>query len=104
MRVIGMMSGTSFDAIDAVAADIGVANDAVVIRLLGVISAPYPEDLVADLVAALPPAPVTMAAVCSLDTRIGQAFAAVAADAVDDLAAGAADLIVCHGQTVFHWV
>ncbi|MCW2804197.1 MAG: anhydro-N-acetylmuramic acid kinase [Propionibacteriaceae bacterium] len=104
MRVIGMMSGTSFDAIDAVAADIGVADDAVVIRLLGMISAPYPDDVVADLVAALPPAPVTMAAVCSLDTRIGQAFAAVAADAVDDLAAGAADLIVCHGQTVFHWV
>jgi anhydro-N-acetylmuramic acid kinase len=104
MRVIGMMSGTSFDAIDAVAADIGVADDAVVIRLLGMISAPYPDDVVADLVAALPPAPVTMAAVCSLDTRIGQAFAAVAARAVDELAAGAADLIVSHGQTVFHWV
>lgn len=104
MRVIAMMSGTSFDAVDAVAVDLEIGGDAVEAELLGMISVPYPDDLVADLVAALPPASVTMAAVCSLDTRIGEVFAAVAARAVAELAGGTAALVVSSGQTVFHWV
>ena len=104
MRVIGLMSGTSFDAIDAVAVDFDVVDDSVRAGLLGTLSMPYPEDIVTNLLAAQPPAPVTMAGVCSLDTRIGQAFATVAARAVDELGGGAADLVASHGQTVFHWV
>ncbi len=65
-------------------------------------STPYRPDLRARLVAAFPPATTTLAEVCELDTLIGQAFAEVAAAIV----AGVPDveLIVSHGQTVFHWV
>ncbi|HSR24623.1 MAG TPA: anhydro-N-acetylmuramic acid kinase, partial [Candidatus Eisenbacteria bacterium] len=42
--------------------------------------------------------------VCRLDTELGQAFAAAAQRAVDELCDGRADLVVSHGQTVFHWV
>jgi anhydro-N-acetylmuramic acid kinase len=104
MRVIGLISGTSYDAIEVAAADLEVAGDEVRLVPLGAASVPYPEDIRRDIAAALPPAPTTMEAVCRLDTRIGQAFAEAAARALEQLCAGAADLAVSHGQTLFHWV
>lgn len=41
---------------------------------------------------------------CELDTRIGQAFAALAVRADRELCDGRAELIGSHGQTVYHWV
>ena len=109
MRVVGMMSGTSHDAVDAAAAELTLdrADDAgSVLRLkpLGMVSAPYDDDLRAALAAALPPAATTLADVCRLDTRIGRAFAALAVRADRELCAGRAGLIASHGQTVYHWV
>ncbi|MEV6960298.1 anhydro-N-acetylmuramic acid kinase [Streptomyces sp. NPDC051207] len=104
MRVIGLMSGTSHDAVDAAAADLELRGDTLLFTPLGGVSSPYPEELRAGLTAALPPAPVTMRDVCRLDTRIGQAFAAVAVRADRELCDGRADLVTSHGQTVYHWV
>ncbi|TQJ18699.1 anhydro-N-acetylmuramic acid kinase [Kribbella jejuensis] len=104
MRVIGLMSGTSYDAIDAAAADLRLEGDQLVLTPLGMLSQPYPDELRAAIAAALPPAPTTMEQVCRLDTGIGQAFAAVARQAVEQLCGGYAELIVSHGQTMFHWV
>ncbi|MBA2555152.1 MAG: anhydro-N-acetylmuramic acid kinase [Geodermatophilaceae bacterium] len=104
MRVVGLISGTSYDGIDAAAADLSLAGDEVTLRPRGAISVPYPEQLRADLVAAMPPAPTTAEAVCRLDTLIGQAFADVAVTAVAELGGGRADLVVSHGQTLYHWV
>ncbi|MCM2580091.1 anhydro-N-acetylmuramic acid kinase [Streptomyces sp. MTZ3.1] len=98
------MSGTSYDAIDAAAADVFLEDGTLVLTPLGMISRPYPADLQAELAAALPPAPTTMEAVCRLDTGIGRAFAATAREAVAKLCGGRADLLASHGQTVFHWV
>lgn len=104
MRVIGMMSGTSHDAIDAAAADLTVEGDTLVLAPLGMLSEPYPAELRAAIADALPPGPTTMEAVCRLDTEIGQAFAALAARVDSELCNGRAELIVSHGQTMFHWV
>ncbi|MET4658302.1 anhydro-N-acetylmuramic acid kinase [Streptomyces sp. PvP037] len=104
MRVIGLMSGTSHDAVDAAAADLVLEGDSLLLTPLGMVSAPYPEELRSALTAALPPASTTMRDVCRLDTRIGQAFAALATRADKELCDGRADLIVSHGQTVYHWV
>ncbi|GAA2534068.1 MULTISPECIES: anhydro-N-acetylmuramic acid kinase [Streptomyces] len=104
MRVIGLMSGTSHDAVDAAAADLTLEGDTLLLRPLGMVSDPYPEELRTALTAALPPARTTMREVCRLDTRIGQAFAAVAVRADRELCDGRADLVVSHGQTVYHWV
>ncbi|MDK9500323.1 anhydro-N-acetylmuramic acid kinase [Streptomyces katrae] len=105
MRVIGLMSGTSYDAVDAAAARLTPEDGGETLRLvpLGLVSAPYEDGLRDALAAALPPAPTTLADVCLLDTRIGQAFAALAARADRELCAGRADLIASHGQTVYHW-
>ena len=51
---------------------------------------------------ALPPEQTTLAAVCELDTLIGQAFAEAAEKAIHR--AGPVDLVVSHGQTVYHWI
>ncbi|WP_254773633.1 anhydro-N-acetylmuramic acid kinase [Plantibacter sp. MMLR14_011] len=104
MRVIGLMSGTSHDAIDAAAAEIGVDGDTLVVRPLGMITAGYDPELRAAITAALPPATTSVDDVCRLDTRIGQAFADLAVRAVAELCDGEADLIVSHGQTMYHWV
>ncbi|MEU0786248.1 anhydro-N-acetylmuramic acid kinase [Streptomyces sp. NPDC006173] len=104
MRVIGLMSGTSYDAIDAAAADLDLDGDALVLRPLGLVSEGYEPELRDLLTAALPPAPTGLADVCRLDTLIGRAFAATAVRAARELCDGEADAIASHGQTVYHWV
>ena len=103
-RVVGLMSGTSYDAIDAAAADLGVEGDELVVRPLGMVSTPYSPELRAAIASALPPGSTSLEAVCRLDTRVGQEFASLAERAVGELCGGRADLIVSHGQTMFHWV
>ncbi|MFD1829423.1 anhydro-N-acetylmuramic acid kinase [Streptomyces desertarenae] len=103
MRVIGLMSGTSCDAIDAAAADLAIEDGTVVLTPLGSLDHPFPGDLRRELLAALPPAATTMADVCRLDTLLGQALAAAAGRADHDLCGGRAELVVSHGQTLYHW-
>jgi anhydro-N-acetylmuramic acid kinase len=103
MRVIGLMSGTSHDAIDAAAADLALDGDSLVLTPLGLVSEAWSGELRAALTAALPPEATTMKDVCRLDTRVGQAFASVAIRANRELCAYRADLITSHGQTVHHW-
>ncbi|MGC8635062.1 MAG: anhydro-N-acetylmuramic acid kinase [Candidatus Limnocylindrales bacterium] len=104
MRVIGMISGTSFDAVEAVAADLTLAGDVLVCDLLGHLSSPYPPALQAAVAAILPPAGTTIDAVCRLDTALGQAFASVAERLVAEVCDARVDVVCTHGQTVFHWV
>jgi len=104
MTVIGMISGTSYDAVDAAVADLRQDGDTLVLRPRGLHSHDLPAQLRAEIAAALPPHTTTMEQVCRLDTKIGQLFGEVAAAANDRLADGAADLVVSHGQTVYHWV
>lgn len=102
MKVLGMISGTSHDGIDVAVVDFELVGSVLEGRLGHTASTPYPDELRARLIAALPPAPTTLAEVCELDTLIGQSFAEAAARAIE--AGGPVDLIVSHGQTVYHWV
>ncbi|KAF5993283.1 anhydro-N-acetylmuramic acid kinase [Streptomyces sp. WAC00263] len=104
MRVIGLMSGTSYDAIDAAAAELTLEGEDLTLRPLGMVSEAYDGALGEALAAALPPVATTLAEVCRLDTLIGQAFAAAAVRADRELCGGGAELVASHGQTVYHWV
>jgi len=106
LTVIGMISGTSYDAVDAAVADLWLAGsgDEIVCHPRGLYSEDVPDQLRARIAAALPPHATTLEEVCRLDTELGQLFGSVAAAANERLAGGAADLVVSHGQTVFHWV
>ncbi|WP_246186973.1 anhydro-N-acetylmuramic acid kinase [Microlunatus speluncae] len=104
LRVIGMMSGTSFDAVDAGAAELSFDGDAITLRPLGLVSRSYPAEIRDGLADVLPPRPASAETLCRLDTLIGQFFAEVAEATITELCDGQADLIASHGQTVFHWV
>lgn len=104
LRVVGLMSGTSYDAIDVAAAEFTVDGDTLAMRALGALSLPYPPEPRDAIAAVLPPAATTIEAVCRLTTELGQSYAAAAQRGVTELCAGTADLVVSHGQTVFHWV
>ena len=104
MKVVGIISGTSFDAIETAAADLRLEDDVVVLRPLGSRGVPYDPGLRAAVADALPPAAASAGEVCMLDTRLGRAFAEAAAEAAQEFCGGRADLVVSHGQTIFHWV
>ena len=105
MIVIGLSSGTSVDGIDVAAADLRLDGGAVTLRPLGAIEAPYPAGLREDVLAALPPAATTLHDVCRIDAGIGKAFAGAARTGIAELCPrGRADLVVSHGQTLYHWV
>ena len=104
MKVVGIMSGTSFDAIETAAAELSLEDEWLVLRPLGSRSFLYDAALRAEIAGALPPAVTGAEALCKLDTSLGQAFAEAAAETAEELCDARADLVVSHGQTVFHWV
>lgn len=101
MRVLGVMSGTSVDAIDLAVADLRPDGDTLVLTPVAHAEVPWPDALRADLLAALPPATSDVATWCRLDAEVGRALAAAC---VPLAAEHRVDLIACHGQTLFHWV
>ncbi|MGW0230140.1 anhydro-N-acetylmuramic acid kinase [Actinopolymorpha singaporensis] len=103
-RVVGLMSGTSYDGIDVAAADLAFDGSEIVLHPLGALGYPMDPGIRELVGAALPPAQTSMADVCRLDTVLGQAFGEAAARGAEELADGRADLVVSHGQTLFHWI
>lgn len=104
MRVIGLMSGTSYDAIDAAAAELTLTGDTLTLHPLGTLTLPMPGPIRTALTGALPPATTSLRQICELDTALGTAFADAAHQANAELCGNRADLIASHGQTVYHWV
>jgi len=103
MKILGMMSGTSFDGIDSALCEFTWVDGEVHIKLLNFASDEYSIDLHNLIVDAMPPRTTSMQIVCQLDTLIGQSFAK-AASANISRSGYQPDLIVSHGQTMFHWI
>jgi anhydro-N-acetylmuramic acid kinase len=101
MRVIGLISGTSHDGVDACSVEFRQDGSQLRAEILAAHVVPYPADLRERIAATLPPNPTTVAEVCALDILIGEHFAEVALALDPD---HECDLISSHGQTVFHWV
>jgi anhydro-N-acetylmuramic acid kinase len=103
MKVVGLISGTSMDGIDVAIADLRLDGEQIELTPLGAMVVEYQPELGTDLEAALPPHPTTAEAICRLDSEVGQAFAGAAGTALAEFNVDA-DLVVSHGQTIFHWV
>ena len=103
MIVVGLMSGTSVDGIDAAVVDVTHADDTLVLRLLGYRETPIDTSLRARIHTLFNPETSQVNEVCEVNVLIGEAFADAATAALRD-AGAAADLVASHGQTVWHEV
>ncbi|WP_371320703.1 anhydro-N-acetylmuramic acid kinase [Saccharothrix yanglingensis] len=89
MRVIGLISGTSMDAVDVAVADLSLDGPTVLLTPVEHAEHPFPAELRVP--------PTSAAELCELDTRLGQLFA-------DAASRYEGDLVSSLGQTVHHRV
>lgn len=104
MLVIGLMSGTSADGIDAVLMDITGAPPCLDWQLIKHIHQPFNPHLQSEILACYDPVTSSSKLLCALNTGLGLAFAEAAMVVLDAacLSALQVDLIGSHGQTVWH--
>lgn len=103
MKIIGMISGTSFDGIDVACCDIVHENGVLSAKVEAFESYQYSDDAYQQIFICMPPREITMEQVCKLDTIVGKEFGEAAAR-ISEKYRFSPDLIVSHGQTLFHWI
>jgi anhydro-N-acetylmuramic acid kinase len=99
-RVIGLMSGTSVDGIDAVLVDIIGTDLDIKVELLAGETYPYPTELRSRILAICAGEAISMAELAALDDAIAIVFAQAAQNI--QIGHTPATLIGSHGQTVYH--
>lgn len=102
MRVLGLMSGTSVDGVDAAVADLDLDGDRLRMTMVGHVTVDWPDELRSQVMAVLPPATTSARDVCRLDHDLGAGFADAATRALARLGVDRVDLVASHGQTVYH--
>lgn len=100
MLVIGLMSGTSVDGIDAALVEIHGSTTDLQVRLIAGDTYPYPPELRQRILDVCAGAALTMADLADLDESIAECFADAALQVQP--VGQRAELIGSHGQTVFH--
>ena len=101
MLIIGLISGTSVDGIDAALVEITKLDQNIKLELIAGKTFPYAPELRAEILAVCAGEPRAIAQICELDDAIAFAFADVA-NQLMQTAKVKPDLIASHGQTVFH--
>src|SRR3712207_2840072 len=106
MLVIGLISGTSIDAIDAALVDIEREGVRLRLNLRAFMMQPFAPALRERVRALMPPESGSTAQVCEVNVLLGEAFAAAARSLADHAGVplDKIDLIASHGQTVYHQV
>lgn len=106
MIVLGMMSGTSADGIEAVAVELNMSPEraAPQWRLLHHASIPFDDALRQEILACVRADTGTVDRICALNFNLGAAYADAALQTIQaaGLEAAHVDLIGNHGQTVWH--
>ncbi|MEG4227809.1 anhydro-N-acetylmuramic acid kinase [Microcoleus sp. N9_B2] len=99
-RVIGLISGTSVDGIDAALVDVVGSQTDLKVQLVAGKTFPYPANLRSQILSVCSGSALSMAELAELDDAIAQEFAtaALTIQAEYDIA----ELIGSHGQTVYH--
>lgn len=101
--VLGLMSGTSMDGIDAALVHIHEANDRFQVETLAFRTTPYPPDVQADLMRTAR-GETGVAEICHLNFLLGELFADAALQLMQEAQVSPEQLlcIASHGQTVWH--
>jgi len=102
--VVGLMSGTSVDGIDAALVEIAGHGDAAQVRLIAFDSYPFPPELRARVFRLFNPREARVDAICQLDFLLGEVFAAAVDRLLQDakIAHDDVDLVASAGQTIWH--
>lgn len=98
-----MISGTSYDGMDLACCEFEQIEDTIEIKQIGFFTVEYSQGLHELIADSMPPREITMERVCVLDTYIAQEFSRAALEAMARFDFQP-DLIVSHGQTLFHWI
>lgn len=103
MIVIGLMSGTSADGIDAALCEITGEPPRIQARILHARPYRYPAELRRQILDACLPEHSQVDTLCQLNADLGEAFAQAAQRVIEETGQ-LPDLIGSHGQTVWHMV
>ena len=96
-KVIGLMSGTSCDSIDAALCEV---QPDLSVKLIQGINHPYPEHIRAKIFQAFRNE-LSVKELCQLNFAIGRCFADACNILIGEF--GKPDLIASHGQTIYHY-
>jgi len=104
MKVIGLMSGTSADGIDAALVDVRGDGKRLRLKLLAFNITPYPKSLQKTLIDLASGSVFSIAQFCRLNFELGERFseAVIALANQAKIPLSEVDLIGSHGQTVQH--
>ena len=102
--VVGLMSGTSVDGIDAALVEIAGHGEKSVVKLLAFHSFPFPPELRAKVFRLFNPKEARVDAICQLDFLLGEVFAAAVERLLKDngRTLEEVDLVASAGQTIWH--
>lgn len=103
-KIIGLMSGTSADSIDAVLVEVKGTGPGMVVKCRGFHKAPYPEDVRLGIFELFSPRTGTVDKICRMNFLLGELFAEAALALCQRLGIEIQeiDLIASHGQTIHH--
>ncbi|MDQ0340872.1 anhydro-N-acetylmuramic acid kinase [Caldalkalibacillus uzonensis] len=103
-RVVGLMSGTSLDGIDAAVVEIEGVNQDLKVRLLHFWTLPFTPREREELLGLCQPGMSSVDRICTMNVWLGHKLAQAALHAIrqagmrqDDI-----DLVCSHGQTIYH--
>ena len=102
--VIGLMSGTSADGIDAALVEIEGFGLNTRLKLVNFITYPFPEDVKKRIFGIFSPSICPVDEICQMNFILGELFAQAALEVIKKagLSQSEVDLIGSHGQTISH--
>lgn len=103
-RVVGMMSGTSVDGVDAALVEISEGEKGPKVRMLAFENTPYPESIRKQIFELFTPETATVDKVGYMNFLLGEVYARAALAVVRKAGMTPADVDVIgsHGQTIWH--
>lgn len=104
MKIVGLMSGTSADGIDAALCEINGAPPKLDARILAGLTIPYDTELRTRILDACAPETARIDTLCQLHYDLGEQFAKAVLEVLRQAGVqpDTVDLIGSHGQTVWH--